>query len=479
MEQRVRGLVELGERAAAAAERETLEETGLRVRVDPTTEIVERYPFRWGGVLRDVTTHSSPRRSKALRASSRRCATPCARRTSVAVSGSCAAVACNVAPPAVDGGQREKTRRTASGALVRVSLEAATMLRGATATFPLIILSVACSKQKAGDATPTPPQTEKAKPKPKQGTATVAASFDDSVAHDAKVTFSSGRTRVIGHSLVLELSNEPVLCGGESPSNDAWVAWIEVPLAPDAASKPSAPRSTLVAVDPWSSPGKNKKLDEHSIKPPNVALKLEQLGTKPGQRIVGTLDVDDTLRKGHRYTMHGAFDVPVCEADFDHVFHVDGAPGDASSITGSFGKAAVAPKSAVLLVEGGASPFADDVGNHASELLLFSKTVDCDTWADAAQDGGEFLFVTMFGGTTATHDHSGAWQPAEIVRGKRAVQSGYSTQDVYAFVKLDARPKAAGEKITGALVAQAVADADHEAAGTNLGGKFTALVCRL
>lgn len=51
------GGVEPGEEPAETARRETLEETGLHVRVDPAASIVERYPFCWGGVDFDVTTH--------------------------------------------------------------------------------------------------------------------------------------------------------------------------------------------------------------------------------------------------------------------------------------------------------------------------------------------------------------------------------------------------------------------------------------
>lgn len=51
------GGVETGEEPAATARRETLEETGLRVRIDPDVVLVERYPFRWAGVDYDVTTH--------------------------------------------------------------------------------------------------------------------------------------------------------------------------------------------------------------------------------------------------------------------------------------------------------------------------------------------------------------------------------------------------------------------------------------
>jgi 8-oxo-dGTP pyrophosphatase MutT (NUDIX family) len=51
------GGVEPGEEPAETARRETLEETGLRVRVDSQAVLVETYPFRWAGVDYDVTTH--------------------------------------------------------------------------------------------------------------------------------------------------------------------------------------------------------------------------------------------------------------------------------------------------------------------------------------------------------------------------------------------------------------------------------------
>lgn len=51
------GGVEDGETPAATARRETLEETGLRVRVDPERVVVDTYPFRWAGVDYEVTTH--------------------------------------------------------------------------------------------------------------------------------------------------------------------------------------------------------------------------------------------------------------------------------------------------------------------------------------------------------------------------------------------------------------------------------------
>lgn len=51
------GAIEAGETAVQAAERETLEETGYRVEVEPPSERVLRYPFEWNGVDFDVTTH--------------------------------------------------------------------------------------------------------------------------------------------------------------------------------------------------------------------------------------------------------------------------------------------------------------------------------------------------------------------------------------------------------------------------------------
>jgi 8-oxo-dGTP pyrophosphatase MutT (NUDIX family) len=51
------GAIESGETPRETAQRETLEETGLRVRVDAALEIVETYPFRWAGVDYEVTTH--------------------------------------------------------------------------------------------------------------------------------------------------------------------------------------------------------------------------------------------------------------------------------------------------------------------------------------------------------------------------------------------------------------------------------------
>jgi len=51
------GAVEANETPSEAAARETLEETGIRVRVDEPSLSVVRYPFRWAGEDFDVTTH--------------------------------------------------------------------------------------------------------------------------------------------------------------------------------------------------------------------------------------------------------------------------------------------------------------------------------------------------------------------------------------------------------------------------------------
>ncbi len=51
------GGVEEGESPAEAAERETLEETGLVVRANPALTIVRTHPFRWDAIDFDVTTH--------------------------------------------------------------------------------------------------------------------------------------------------------------------------------------------------------------------------------------------------------------------------------------------------------------------------------------------------------------------------------------------------------------------------------------
>ena len=53
------------------AAREALEETGVRIVVDPATELVARYPFVWAGADVDVTTHFyaaalAPGQSRAL-----------------------------------------------------------------------------------------------------------------------------------------------------------------------------------------------------------------------------------------------------------------------------------------------------------------------------------------------------------------------------------------------------------------------------
>jgi tRNA(adenine34) deaminase len=51
------GEIEPGETAAAAACRETVEETGYRVEIAPESEVVVHHDFTWNGVLFDVTTH--------------------------------------------------------------------------------------------------------------------------------------------------------------------------------------------------------------------------------------------------------------------------------------------------------------------------------------------------------------------------------------------------------------------------------------
>lgn len=51
------GGIEAGEAPEETARRETLEETGLHVSVDPRVKLVDTYPFRWAGVDYDVTTH--------------------------------------------------------------------------------------------------------------------------------------------------------------------------------------------------------------------------------------------------------------------------------------------------------------------------------------------------------------------------------------------------------------------------------------
>jgi 8-oxo-dGTP pyrophosphatase MutT (NUDIX family) len=51
------GKIEPGERPAAAALRETKEETGFDVAIDEGSETVIRYPFEWAGRVHDCTTH--------------------------------------------------------------------------------------------------------------------------------------------------------------------------------------------------------------------------------------------------------------------------------------------------------------------------------------------------------------------------------------------------------------------------------------
>jgi len=51
------GRIERGETPAQAAQRETREETGYLVAIDSGSERVQRYPFTWGGVTYDCTTH--------------------------------------------------------------------------------------------------------------------------------------------------------------------------------------------------------------------------------------------------------------------------------------------------------------------------------------------------------------------------------------------------------------------------------------
>lgn len=51
------GAIEPGEPPAAAAARETLEETGYRVAVDPASELIYDYSFPWGGREVPCRTH--------------------------------------------------------------------------------------------------------------------------------------------------------------------------------------------------------------------------------------------------------------------------------------------------------------------------------------------------------------------------------------------------------------------------------------
>ena len=54
------GAIDEGESPEAAAIRETLEETGYRVRLEKQSESVRRYLYKWGGRDVDVTTHFFP-----------------------------------------------------------------------------------------------------------------------------------------------------------------------------------------------------------------------------------------------------------------------------------------------------------------------------------------------------------------------------------------------------------------------------------
>jgi 8-oxo-dGTP pyrophosphatase MutT (NUDIX family) len=51
------GGVEPGEDPAETARRETLEETGLHVRIDPRVLVIGTNPFRWDGIDYQATTH--------------------------------------------------------------------------------------------------------------------------------------------------------------------------------------------------------------------------------------------------------------------------------------------------------------------------------------------------------------------------------------------------------------------------------------
>lgn len=51
------GLIEEDETAQSAAARETLEETGYAVFIDPESRVVGNYPFFWDGKEFDCTTH--------------------------------------------------------------------------------------------------------------------------------------------------------------------------------------------------------------------------------------------------------------------------------------------------------------------------------------------------------------------------------------------------------------------------------------
>jgi len=54
------GAIEPGESPSEAAIRETFEETGHRIYVDASRELVLRYPFEWNGTPFDCTTHFFP-----------------------------------------------------------------------------------------------------------------------------------------------------------------------------------------------------------------------------------------------------------------------------------------------------------------------------------------------------------------------------------------------------------------------------------
>lgn len=51
------GSLEMGETPEAGAERETLEETGYRVAVDPASRSTVDYPFQWAGQKVECRTH--------------------------------------------------------------------------------------------------------------------------------------------------------------------------------------------------------------------------------------------------------------------------------------------------------------------------------------------------------------------------------------------------------------------------------------
>lgn len=50
------GRIEDGEEARATAVRETLEETGYRIRLDPAREFFARYDFEWNGAVNECHT---------------------------------------------------------------------------------------------------------------------------------------------------------------------------------------------------------------------------------------------------------------------------------------------------------------------------------------------------------------------------------------------------------------------------------------